>query len=912
MRSRQEIFGKMVKWSRYAARMLDSDPDLQGEIDHGRPFSSEEMGAFLDGSEIRDEESLKRALRELRKRVMLRIIARDLSGLADLSEVVKTASCLAEVSIRRSLGLLDKWMRVEFGVPRGVSGEEQQLHVIGMGKLGGGELNVSSDIDLIFLYPEEGETDGRRRLSCHEYFSRLGRKLIASLGELTASGFVFRVDMRLRPYGESGSLVASFSMLEDYLLTQGREWERYAWIKGRALTGNAIAELMHIVTPFVYRKYLDFGAYASMRDLHAQIRQQVRRREMHRNIKLGPGGIREIEFIAQVFQLIRGGRDGDLMKRSTLEVLSLLAQKNILPSGVAGELMDAYVFLRNLEHRLQYLDDAQTQDLPEKEEDLSIIAASMGFADTDSFLAALDAHRQKVEHHFGEVFSESRADSGLSPAFLSEGAAGELRVLGFSEPESTGARLARLRQGARYRHLPASSQKHVDRLVPLMVKAASERDHPDVTLARMLDLLEAVSRRAAYLALLTEYPHALKQVAKLACASNWASEYLRLHPILLDELLDTRSLYSPLDWDAVRANLYARLSEIEGDVEREMLVLRDIQHSVLFQLLVRDLEGLLKLEELSDHLSALADLMLSEVLRLCWKGLRAKHAQDHEFAIVGYGKLGGKELGYASDLDIIFLYEDERPGAQETYARLAQRINTWLTSSTSSGVLYETDLRLRPNGSSGLLVSSIEAFETYQMKDAWVWEHQALTRARHVAGSGKVGEAFEKIRKKVLVVERNLRDLAHEIVKMRKKMLEGHPNPGSQFDIKHDRGGIVDVEFIVQYLVLGHSFRHPELTMNSGNIALLGKMGEIGLIPADLAEKVRNAYRNFRKSQHRLRLLGERYARVAPEELKEERESVLLLWREVFASAVDDQSDREADQDGWNRHPLGIQGANDV
>ncbi|MBY0577478.1 MAG: bifunctional [glutamate--ammonia ligase]-adenylyl-L-tyrosine phosphorylase/[glutamate--ammonia-ligase] adenylyltransferase [Burkholderiales bacterium] len=883
MGAEEDILEKAEKHSRYAARLFSGDPESKRFVDFGRPFDALEMQSFLEFADIRDEAGLNRALRQLRRGVVLRLICRDLSGLADMLEVVATATALAEVTLRYSLARHDNWMRAQFGMPVGnASGGEQFLHVVGMGKLGGGELNVSSDIDLVFVYPEDGETTGPRVLSCHEYFTRLGRKLIASLNDLTSHGFVFRVDMRLRPYGESGALVSSFSMIEDYFLTQGREWERYAWIKGRAITGNRIEELMKIVRPFVFRKYLDFGAYASMRELHAQIRQQVRRREMNQNIKLGSGGIREIEFIAQVFQLIRGGRDSELQARATLKVLGLLEKKHMLPEGATRELIEAYVFLRNLEHRLQYLDDAQTQTLPENPQDREIIASGMGFPDYASFLDALDARRLRVEFHFGQIFSEPEEDE--SPRLWQDesDALDRLAGLGFADPSGIFEFLRSLRQSSRYRHLPSASQKNVDELIPSMVKAAAAEAEPDRTLKRMLDLLEAISRRSSYLSLLREYPHLLEQIARLASASQWASDYLRLHPILLDELIDTRTLYSPIDWDMTRSNLDARLLEAEGDTERQMGILRDVRHSTVFQLLVKDLEGLLKLETLSDHLSDLADLILSEVLALCWNGLKGRHSETHAFAIIGYGKLGGRELGYASDLDIIFLYEDDHPGAQETYARLAQRINTWLTSSTSSGVLYETDLRLRPNGASGLLVSSVSAFEAYQLNEAWSWEHQALTRARYVAGSRKVGEDFEAIRTGILRRTRETGKLKSEIRGMRQKMLEGHPNPGPLFDIKHDRGGIVDVEFIVQFLVLGYSQAHPELAANIGNLALLGKMGEIGLIPGELGARVQEAYRNFRRLQHRLRLAGERYARIGHDEVEPDVRAVLRLWKEVF------------------------------
>ncbi len=866
------------KHSRYVARLA---PQWKLDCILDRPFRREEMQSFLEARKARDEAELNRSLRELRKKVMLSLICRDLSGLADMREVVVAMSDLAEVTIGHALALHDQWMRELFGVPVGeISGTPQILHVVAMGKLGGEELNVSSDIDLIFVYPEDGQTS--RSLSCREYFARLGRKLISSLNELTQDGFVFRVDMRLRPYGESGALVASFSMLEDYFLTQGREWERYAWIKARAVTGDRIEDLMKIVRPFVYRKYLDFGAIGSMRELHDQIRQQVRKREMSDNIKLGPGGIREIEFIAQVFQLIRGGRDSELQARPTLKVLELLAEKHMLPEAAANDLENAYVFLRNLEHRLQYLDDAQTQTIPENPDDRTLVAQAMGFADYPAFLITLDAHRMRVQFQFEEIFSEPGQESYQTWGAGEQEAREKLAGLGYVRPEEMLGLLQGIREGSRYRHLPSASQKRVDELIPLMVKAAAAQLDPDQTLRRTLDLLEAISSRSSYLALLKEYPHTLGQVAGLASASPWASDYLRQHPVLLDELLDTRTLHSPLDWEGLEKTLGFKLDKAEGDTEAQMGILRDVHHSALFQLLVKDLNGLLRLEILSDHLSHLADLILEKVLESCWKGLKGRHRDQHRFAIIGYGKLGGKELGYASDLDIVFLYDDDHPNAQEIYARLAQRINTWLTSSTPSGVLYETDLRLRPNGASGLLVSSVAAFRRYQMSDAWVWEHQALTRGRHVAGNAQVGGEFEEIRIGVLMLERDMPSLRSEILSMRQKMLEGHPNRTGLFDIKHDRGGIVDVEFAVQFLVLAHAHDYPELTGNVGNIALLGRLGEIGLIPAKIASGAQDAYREFRRIQHRLRLAGEAYARIERSRVGKEIEAVFRLWETVF------------------------------
>jgi glutamate-ammonia-ligase adenylyltransferase len=800
-----------------------------------------------------------------------------------------TTTGLAETAITCALAGLDTELSGQHGRPRGENGEVQQLHVIGMGKLGGGELNVSSDVDLIFVYPEEGETDGAKPLSNHEYFTRLGRRLIATLDEVTEDGYVFRVDMRLRPYGDSGPLVTSFDMLENYLITQGREWERYAWIKGRALTGNRGAEMMELVRPFIYRRHLDYSAVASMRELHGQIRREVKRRELFDNIKLGPGGIREIEFIAQVFQLIRGGRDPDLRRQPTLQVLALLAARNLLPPTAARELAEAYVFLRNLEHRLQYLDDQQTHVIPDNPNDRAAIAGSMGLPDYASLRAALERHRTHVARQFDQIFAATPQDqhalAGLwQEAADSERDSGQLGGLGYRRPLEVKRRLDTLRKSPRYRQMPAASQLRLDRLVPLAIETAAAARDPDTTLERILDLFESVSRRESYLALLEEYPQALAQLAALMSASGWVAQYLTQHPILLDELLDTRTLYAPPDWPALIPGLRAQLDDATADTERQMDILCHFKHAQTMRLIAQDLAGTLPLESLSDHLSDLACIILQQVLRLTWDGLRSRHRETPRFAIIAYGKLGGKELGYVSDLDIVFLYEDDAPEAPENYARLAQRINGWLTSITPAGVLYETDLRLRPDGASGLLVSPLTSFREYQEKHAWGWEHQALTRARFAAGDAAIGRDFEALRIAILRNPRDRDALRREIAAMRTKIFDAHPNPTALFDLKHDHGGIIDVEFIVQFLVLGHAQAHRELTANIGNLALLMLAGQLGLIPRAQGLAVHDAYREFRRRQHRMRLAGEKYARVAPDEVSEHVHAVCALWESVFGA----------------------------
>lgn len=875
--------------SRFLQRMLDSRPwlaaSLRASID--RAVDADAMRSFIvdHGG---DESHLRPSLRKLRTWVLCHLIVRDLAGRADLSEVTETMTVLAEVTIRHAHDVLREALVQRHGLPLSASGWEQELLVIGMGKLGGRELNVSSDIDLIFVYPEDGDSGGKKVISNFEFFERLGKQLIQALAEVTEHGQVFRVDMRLRPNGDSGPLVASFDMLENYFITQGREWERYAWIKSRVLAGERWRELEQIARPFVFRKYLDFGAINAMRDLHAQIRREVARRDRAHNIKLGPGGIREIEFIAQVFQLIRGGRDTDLQVRPTLAVLTRLAQRAILSTEAVRELSDAYTFLRRLEHRLQYLDDAQTHDLPETDVDRELVARAMGLGDYASLITRLDHHRSIVSQHFDSVFADPNEedhtlDTVWEMAEDVEHATPVLAELGYRDPATAAARLATIRTGTRYQQMPNHIRSRLDALMPRVIAAAAATTGADETLSRCLDLLDSISRRGSYLALLQQYPQALNRVIDLIRASGWAAEYLGRHPILLDELLDGRDLEAAPNWGHFRTELAAQLDAIEPDMERQMDLMREQHHAQSFRLLTQDIAGLLSVEKLADNLSELADIMVALTIPLCWRKIKIRHRETPQFAVISYGKLGGKELGYASDLDIIFLYDDAAPEAAEVYTRLGQRTNTWLSSQTAAGILFETDLRLRPNGDSGLIACSLEAFRKYQLESAWVWEHQALTRARFSAGDPALGAAFERIRCEVLCLPREIDALRTEVLTMRDKMRSAHAGKSSLFDLKHDNGGLVDVEFLVQYLVLGHSHAHPELTGNLGNIALLRIAGELGLIPADLALACGDSYRQLRHLQHRQRLNGQP-SRVAPEEVERARAPVQTLWRQVFST----------------------------
>jgi glutamate-ammonia-ligase adenylyltransferase len=918
----------LAECSLFGARLLTKDALLLEDLlqNHSQAYMFEEMQLFLNAAKISDETSLKKALRQLRQRVMLRVIYRDLNGLADLFEVMQTTTNLAEIALITAANHHQAWLETSYGKPCDIKGAPQSFIVIGMGKLGGGELNVSSDIDLIFAYESEGETtqgqnkqsQNKQTISNQDFFTKLAKKLISALDEVTEDGFVFRVDMRLRPFGSEGVLVSNLDALEDYYQNSGREWERYAWIKGRAICPKPSPRpslgsqggVEKLLKPFIFRKYLDYGAFASMRDLKLQIHRDVMQKGQGDNIKLGRGGIREIEFIAQVFQLIRGGQDSSLQIKPTLAVLKLLQIKGLLPEKAVLELTHAYVFLRNLEHRLMYVDDAQTHELPKTSEAKARIALAMRYENWDALLNQLNVHRKNGQHHFDATFndkkphantaeskSETTTESTVWQGIIEKEAALQaLTDKGFADAVQTLSRLQMLRNINRYQQLPELSRQRFDALMPHAIAQSARMPNPDITLLRVTDVFESICRRASYLALLAEHTQAMHLLVKLCSSSPWLANYLAQHPILLDELLDTRTLYAAPDFAVMRADLVKRLSEHAGDMERQMDVTRHFKHANIFRFAAQDINGELALETLSDHLSALADLILSVVLETVWSNVqnlpnvKNAYVASPKFAVIGYGKLGSKELGYGSDLDIIFLYDDNPSEAgenlSEIYARFAQRISGWFNTLTSAGLLYETDLQLRPDGNSGLLVSSVEAFREYQMHKAWVWEHQALTRARFVAGDASIGRAFEAIRFEVLTQTRDAQKLKTEVINMREKMRAAQTFVAGMVDIKHSLGGIIDVEFLVQYLVLIHANKHPQLTGNIGNIGLLKLLASLNIIDHDLAEKVVLAYRDYRRIQHALKLQGATQMRVEMAAVSEHANAVKVLWSQVIQSLI--------------------------
>lgn len=879
-------------YSLFLSRLLDNHLLDQNKLFPWleRRLKLEDFHGFANWSKLQageNEAELKHQLRLLRRYVIAHIMARDLARVSDLQEVTTTITHLADFTINIAEQYAHAYYAGLYGEPIGAhSNSFQRLSIVGMGKMGGYELNVSSDIDLIFVFPEAGDTNGKRQKSNQEFFTKVGQKIISLLNDITGDGQVFRVDMRLRPDGDAGALVINETALEQYLIQQGREWERYAWTKARLVTDypNHIAAL---VRPFVYRKYLDFNAYDAMRNLHQQIQREVTRKGMADNIKLGAGGIREVEFIAQIFQLIRGGQIRSLQLKGTQETLHALQEQGMLSAENVDILLQAYHFLRDTEHRLQYWDDQQTQMLPAGTEQQQMLAKSMGYADYEYYLFALNQHRCAVNQIFNAIFTEPDDKAKAQDPDMvrvwqvdsdSEEKTSLLTAHGFNA-QNVIQRLQQLHHGSQYRQLSSSAQQRFDDMIPSVLSVAARYPQPDTTLTRLLDFVETIARRSSYLAFMHEHPEALDKLAGLMSQSSWVATYLQRHPVLLDELLSNELMRKDTDWTVHAQELTNLLDDCHDDVEAQMDVLRRFQHAWTFRLAVQDLAGLWTVEGLSDQLSALADLIIQNALNRVWVQLPRRHTETPHFAVIGYGKLGGKELGYTSDLDLVYVFDDNHPDAIDTYTRLARRLTSWLTVPTGAGTLYDIDLRLRPNGDSGFTVTHIQAFERYERESAWTWEHQALTRARFIGGDSNVGIRFDGVRSEILCRKRDTVPLRNEIIAMREKMFPTHPPVDT--NVKYARGGVVDVEFIVQYLILAHAHQYPQLLNNYGNIALLSIATELGLVDSCMAEGSRMAYRYYRQQQHNTRLRDAVNTNIDAT-LLANYQVVKQLWTQVF------------------------------
>ena len=916
-----EILGNTFVFSKFLARRSALHPAVFLEVmDSGELFRrfgpGDYAGKLAEGCRAaRDLESLSLSLRRIRNREMMRIAFRDLAGWASLSETMEDLSGLADACLETAVTAITGWMAEEFGTPADKSGRPQSLVVIAFGKLGGRELNFSSDIDLMFAFPQAGKTTGgRTAISNEAFFVRVCQRLIDAIGKPMTEGFVFRVDARLRPYGDSGPLAMSFDALESYYQEQGREWERYALIKARAAAGDKKAgdALLERLKPFVYRRYLDYGTFESLREMKRKIEREVTRKGMSANIKLGPGGIREVEFFGQIFQMIRGGVNIAYQRRGILAILDTLAADGTVDESVRRELSEAYVFLRRVENRLQMDDDRQTHSLPEDREALFRLALSMGFDGAEEFMDALDRHRRNVNRHFQALLAREEggrmADAPLgrmekvwnnlaNREFNLE----RLSEAGFKEPEAVLNLLREFLEMMKSRDISENGRKRLDALVPHILKAAAAAEHPLPVLSRIFELIRAISGRSCYVALLVENTPSLTHLVQLAEASPWIMSFLARHPLLLDELLDPRTLYAPVTKADLKKEIMTRLARLpEADLESQMDDLRIFKQINTLRICAADVTGQLPLMKVSDRLTWLAEAILDRVMEMAWDHLVEKYgapagmdgAETSGFGIVAYGKLGGYELGYASDLDLVFLHTGNKGytagGSQgpidnaQFYVRLGQRIIHLMTAMTQTGKLYEMDMRLRPSGNAGILVTHIDAFADYQKHRAWTWEHQAMIKARAVTGDPRVRERFEEIRETILSLKREKTHLKTEIREMRAKMRAQRTAPASdRFDIKNDPGGLVDIEFLIQFLILLNARRCPSLMKWTDVVRQLNSLALAGIFDDRTAYILRQAYLVFRYYVHRLSL-QERPAELEKDQFVEMRRQVRQLWREIL------------------------------
>jgi len=856
-----------------------------------------------------NEADLMARLRFFRRREMVRIAWRDLSDWATLEETLLELSWLAEACVQKALAFLYEDACTKKGTPLLADGSPQQIVVLGMGKLGAYELNYSSDIDLIFAYPENGVLMDRKNTSYCEFFTRLCQNLVKVLDEITVDGFVFRTDIRLRPYGDSGAIIMSFEGMEHYYLSQAREWERYAMIKARQVAGDftAGAQLMAMLHAFVYRRYLDYGAFNELRSIKYQISHELLRKDRLDNIKLGIGGIREIEFIGHGFQLIRGGSDKSLQIRSILPLLQRLGELNLLNKNDVASLINFYVFLRRVENHIQQYQDKQTHDLPTGVLARISLAYSMAFSDWDHFKSTLDEVRQNVHRIFDDVISRS-ANESINPeswqiwmdTLTSNELINQLEKYNFNDPEKILFTLKQFKQSATIRRLSSKGSEILDRLMPLLLTQLKSLPNPDITLKRVLNLLEAIASRSVYLSLLVENPDALTQLLRLASLSPWICDNLSNHPVLLDDLLDHRSLFSPLQRDHLDTQLTTLLKRVDHqDLEQLMIVLREFKQQHVLKVAATDIMGVIPLMVVSDYLTYIAESILSRVLERAWLILTAKHGnppgcdtQSTGFAVLGFGKLGGIELSYSSDLDLVFICDyangqalttGDRPiPCTQFYARLGQKIRHILDTRLLSGILYEVDMRLRPSGDSGLLVTPINSYEIYLQENAWTWEHQALVRSRFIAGDSQLKFRYQAIRLKVLCASRSFESLKAEVREMREKMrLTLAKNIVGKFDLKHGKGGIADIEFIVQFMVLAHAERYPSLVIYSDNVRLLEKLAAINLLPENLTNTLKTAYCYYRDLGHKLTLQG-LPALVDDSQIIQKKSAVEQIWYDLM------------------------------
>lgn len=916
---------KVFACSEFVARSLINNPAILTQLLNENSLQNDintqqihyQISQLL--SLCKDDVQLAQRLRDFRRKAWIRIAWRDICGHAKVEQTLSELSAYADSIIEALTTYLHKQFTTQYGIPYTSSGREQSLVVLALGKLGGRELNFSSDVDLIFCYQENGYFDNDNSRDYDAYFRRFGQRLIQLLNERNEDGFLFRVDMRLRPYGDSGPLLMSFNAMEDYYQHQGRDWERYAMIKARVIAGDREAgqSILQMLQPFVYRRYLDYDAFDSLRNMKLMIMREVQRKNNESNLKVGLGGIREVEFIGQAFQLVRGGRNPILQSTGLLTVLVKLKQLKLLSDHIVQQLIDDYLFLRRCENLVQAIDEQQQHSLPDNELLQQRLLVATPYTSWQQLQDAVSACRARIHEQFKQIFKSEQSEDSCSDndqllllwnnKLAQPEALSLLSSLGFHDAETILLRLTQFQQSRAYRIASERTVKRLEKLIVIILNELAGWDNPDDCFQRVLTLIEAIIGRSAYLALLIENKSVIPLLLRLMAISPWISAYLARHPLLLDELLDVRALYTPADKKVLAQDLSRRLSALDmDDLEQQMEVLRQFKHAQVLRVAAADIADAIPLMVVSDYLTHIAEVILEAVFNIAWYQLISKYGRpcisgsdtpinQSGFVIVAYGKLGGIELGYGSDLDIIFLHSAATDNGQTLgptkienkvfYVRLAQRVIHILTTRTAAGSLYEIDIRLRPNGAAGLLVSSIESFSEYQQSQAWTWEHQALVRARPVAGDLELGQQFNQVRHKILTQKRDFSVLLSDVRTMREKMLKHlGGKAANQFSLKQDRGGIADIEFIVQFFVLGYASKYPDLILYTDNIRQIDALNNNKLITQEQAELLSNAYREYRSRVHRL-VLQEKEIIVDLDEYQNYRKSISQLWQDWIIDA---------------------------
>jgi glutamate-ammonia-ligase adenylyltransferase len=878
-----------VTQSRYLASLFDAKPELCKTIKKSilSPVHTDDILKYAKDFSLSDTNSLNTNLRLMRHHFFALSLIRDLNGLSEITETFNTHTILAETALREAEKFHWEALTKHHGLPVNSNGDIQKLIIVAMGKMGGYELNPSSDIDLVFFYEEDGATTGKSSISNQDFFTKLGKLIISSLNDYTDEGIVFRVDMRLRPFGSQGLLVSPLESFENYLITHGLDWERYAWLKSRVVLGPSLI-IDALIEPFVYRKYLDFNIFESLRNIKKKISQDMLKKINDGDIKVGRGGIRTLEFIVQSFQLVWGGKDKPLRCRGFIEALTQLKNKKLIPNMTYKSLHEAYIFFRNLEHRLQYIDDAQTHKIPVSPEDKSLLASAMGLKSWTLLEHKIHKHQDKVELIFDEMFSNN--SQPLSPIQENLKALWSLDVsidvavnclndLGYKKSQDTFNFIQNIKLMGNYPTLPATTKEKLNTLIPVVLYEVASVDNPDKTLVHMLNALDSIAHRSSYLSLLNENIPALKLLIKIASFDQEFIQNIVTFPATIDDLMNSSEFTKPFDLTEASKKLLDQLSRSHGDTELQMNLLRDFKNSMIFKLAIQELMHIYPIERISDALADIADFITQQALYCIWETLYPTLTFP-SIGIIAYGKFGGKEMSYLSDLDLVFVFDEKKSKDRDKYIKLVQRFNSWVTSYTASGILYDIDLRLRPDGGSGLLVSSWDAYSEYQLNRSLIWEHQALTRARFVSENKTLKRKFNNLRQSIMQEQRDIGKLKTDIIEMRERIYRDKKPSGDLFDLKLSRGGLIDIEFITQFYVLGYSYKYADLCENLGNITLITKLSELSLLSSKDATSLISAYKIYRTKQHQQGLNPKNPGKVELSSVELNQKAVQAIWQE--------------------------------